>query len=291
MDSWIVPHSVIAYFALMMAICSLWIKRTPWFWGTLLLIAFFFAFYTHILTPIALLPIIALLLLHSMLKGDVHGGIRFILVTITFAISLGLFLHLFPGFHNLHILKNVQISTGAPPVNLYLNFDKPFIGFFVLVWAFPLLTRWAQYKDLFKFALPAIFLGIILLASLAISTHQIAWDPKLPSCFALFAIENLILVCIPEEAFMRGFVQNEFTRAFGGRTVLANVGAVIITSLLFTALHYKWVPSLPFLALVFVAGIIYGGIYQYTRSIEASILCHWLFNITHFLLFTYPVLM
>ncbi|NGX47119.1 MAG: hypothetical protein K1000chlam3_00488, partial [Chlamydiae bacterium] len=56
----------------------------------------------------------------------------------------------------------------------------------------------------------------------------------------------------------------------------------------FAALHYIWVPNIPFLTLVFVAGIIYGSIFQFTRALEASILCHWLFNITHFLLFTYP---
>ena len=123
---------------------------------------------------------------------------------------------------------------------------------------------------------------------LALYSGLIKWDPKLPQIFWFFAIENLIFVSIIEEAFWRGFIQREFFRWFGEKGYLANVGCVLVTAFIFAALHYIWVPNIPFLTLVFVAGIIYGSIFQFTRALEASILCHWLFNITHFLLFTYP---
>jgi hypothetical protein len=55
-------------------------------------------------------------------------------------------------------------------------------------------------------------------------------------------------------------------------------------------LHLIWVGSVPFLCLIFVASLIFGTLYQVTQCIESSIIGHYLLNVTHFLLFTYPAL-
>ncbi|NGX48407.1 MAG: hypothetical protein K1000chlam3_01800, partial [Chlamydiae bacterium] len=67
------PHTVLAFFALAMTILSLWVKRSPWIWGSFLVLAFALAFMAKIITPIALAPIGAVLVLHTLLKGDLRG--------------------------------------------------------------------------------------------------------------------------------------------------------------------------------------------------------------------------
>lgn len=284
------PLAALSFFALMVTIISFWVKRSPWIWGSFLIFAFTLGYFAHIIEPIALAPLIGLFFLHGLLKGKVRGVARFILVLLTVALSLGLLAHLFPGFHNWKIVDHVSLTPDAYPFSLYLNFDKPFIGIFVLAFGVPLLSSLKQLGQVVKTALPLILGGIILMILFSLFSGLILWEPKFPSLFWFFALENLLLVSIIEEAFWRGFIQKEFFRLFGQKGYGANIGCVLATSLFFAALHYNWVPSLPFLGLVFIAGIIYGSIYQYTKALEASILCHWLLNLTHFTLFTYPIL-
>jgi membrane protease YdiL (CAAX protease family) len=131
--------------------------------------------------------------------------------------------------------------------------------------------------------------GIILMMFISMQAGIVKWDPKIPTILFVWLVNNLIFVCIPEEAFFRGFFQKEFSQWLGNRA-LAKIVAVLATSLFFTLWHVKGVPSIPFLCLVFLAGVIYGTIYEVTRSIECSIFCHLALNTTHFLLFTYPAL-
>lgn len=287
---WTLTHSTLAFFALAMMIISLWVKRSPWIWGAFLVLAFSLAYMAKIITPIALAPIGALIVLHTILKGDNKGVAHFLLVLITIAISLGLAIHYFPGFNNIPILKNATISKGAYPYSLYLNFDKPFIGIFVLALGFPLINNWRDFWIVMKKALPLIIGGIVVMIVLAVYSGLIHWNPKLPQIFWFFLFQNLLFVCVIEGAFWRGFIQRELFRWFGEKGFLANAGCVLLASFFFAALHYFWVPNMAFLILVFVAGIVYGTIFQYTRALEPSILCQWIFNLTHFLLFTYPAL-
>lgn len=290
MNSYLLLHSALSFFALAMALISAWVKRSPWIWGGFLIFAFVLAFFAKLIAPIALAPIGALLVLHALLKGDIKGLARFILVILATAVSIGLLIHKFPGFNNWLIFDKMTLSPGASPFSLYLNFDKPFIGLFVLVLGFPLLKDPSEFGKMLKVAIPLIICSVAFMVVVALFSGLVQWDPKFPKIFWFFAIENLLFACIIEEAFWRGFIQNEFFRWLGGKGAFANMGAVFVTAFFFAALHYFWVASIPFLGLVFLAGIIYGSIYQFTRSLEASILCHWVFNITHFLLFTYPIL-
>jgi len=290
MESIQLIHSTLAAFALSLTIISAWIKRSPWIWGGFLILAFSLGALAHIFTPIALIPIGALLILHAVLKSEFGGWTRFALVCATVLISLGLLLHKWPGFHNWLIIDKMQTSEGAKPFSIHLNFDKPFIGLFVLLLGFPLLKDLREFGQMLKKAVPLSICGTALMIALALYSGLVAVAPKFPKAFWFFAIENLLFVCIIEEAFWRGFLQNEFFRWFGGKGFIANIGCILATALLFAVLHFGWVSSIPFLGLVLSAGVIYGSIYQFTRSLEASILCHWLFNVTHFLFFTYPVL-
>lgn len=283
-------HSTLAFFALAMTILSLWAKRSPWIWGSFLILAFALGYMAKLVTPVALLPVGGLLILHTLLKGEIRGLARFVLAALAVAISLGLMVRWFPGFSEWAIADRITVSPGAASFSLYLNFSKPFIGIFVLAVGFPLIRNPKQLMQVMKAAIPLTLCAVVLMIILALFSGLVRFDPKLPPIFWFFLVQNLIFVSIIEEAFWRGFVQKELFRAFGGRGLLASISAILLTALSFAALHYFWVPSAAFLSLVFVAGILYGMIYQYTRTLEASIFAHWSFNVVHFSLFTYPVL-
>lgn len=288
MDSY--TTSALAFFALAMTIISAWVKRSPWIWGGFLIFAFVLGHFANLFEPIALAPIGGLLVLHILLKGDIRGLPRFILAAIAIVISAGLITHKLPGFHNWLVAGPIQLTPNAAPFSSYLNFDKPFIGIFILVLGFPLLQNPREFKSMLKTAIPLTLCGIAIMIAAALYSGLIEWDPKFPKILWFFALNNLIFTAIIEEAFWRGFVQKECYRWFGEKGAPAAIGAILVTSLVFAALHYFWVASIPFLFLVFLASLIYGVIYQYTKSLEASIVCHFLFNLTHFTLFTYPVL-
>ena len=59
-------------------------------------------------------------------------SVRIIAGTIMFALSLCLLLHVVPGFLNPKIVTDVIVSKGGIPYSQHLNFDKTFVGLFIL---------------------------------------------------------------------------------------------------------------------------------------------------------------
>lgn len=281
--------ALFAFLSLAMATLSLWIKKTAWLWGAFFLIALVLAFQSGIITLIALIPIAILFVCQELLTRDIYKPWRFILFGIVVITGLGLSFHFLPGFLNWKIVANMQLSPDALPYSFYFNFDKPCSGFFVLALSLPLIQTKNQLKKMVAITLPVTLIGILLLIILSLYVGMIAWDPKLPPILIAWLFTNLLFVSIPEEAFFRGFIQKELYHWFG-KTKAAAVGSVLITSFFFVLLHLIWVGNFYFLCLVFIASVIYGTLYQMTKTIESSILCHYLFNVTHFLLFSYPAL-
>ena len=200
---------------------------------------------------------------------------RWIAFGIAVFLSTALIFHWVPGFHNWKVTNY-----------FWINFDSPFTGLFVLALNLPLLRSRQQWTQMATKAIPLTVLGIALMICLAMLTGPVSWDPKLPSHFVLRILTNLMFVVIPEEGFFRGFVQEELYNRFG-KGAMGNIGAVLVTAAFFTLVHLKWTGSLPLMGFVFLAGILYGSIYQYTKTIESSILCHFALNLTHMIFFTY----
>jgi membrane protease YdiL (CAAX protease family) len=194
--------------------------------------------------------------------------------------------HLLPGFNNLQVLNNVEKSINSMPFTLYVNFDKPMILFVLLLLSPALLisqkpiTLFKAHNSLRLSAL--VVLVFILLFSLAILLSLIKYDPQLPSWWWLFALNNLLLTCIIEEVFFRGFIQQRLTRLINPLTGL------ILTSLLFGIAHFSG--GFNFVLVATLAGFLYGLVYLNTGKIWYAILLHFCFNMFHLALFTYPLL-
>jgi membrane protease YdiL (CAAX protease family) len=286
---WQHPYQTVAFFALIMSFASLWIKRTAWLWGSFLVMAYLLAFHSGVVTGWSLPFLAALGALFWALHHHVSGTSRAVLVAIATALSIALSFHIVPGFHNWAIATDLCLGGASTPYNLWFSFDKPFIGIFVLAWSVPLIQNKAQFRSVLKSTLPLSLLGVGLLLSFSLYAGVIAWDPKFPLLLFLpWALSNLFLITIPEEAFFRGFIQKELFQWLG-KGGWAHVGTILATALFFTVLNIAWVPHPLFLAAVFAAGVVYGTLYQYTQAIESSIFCHFAVNVLHFLFFTYPM--
>lgn len=280
------PLFTLCFFTLGVSLMSLWVCK-KWLWAIFLFIAYFLALYTHIATTASLIPIILLGICQYGLKKTMNSSIRFLLFSSAIFISISLFMHFLPGFANWKIVSDLIISKNSYPLSLWLNFDKPFIGLFVLAYLLPLIESKEKFGEVLKKVIPVLALMLFSLAIISCYLKTITFDPKIPSVFLIWAIQNLIFVSIPEEAFFRGFFQRELDQTLGLKP-LSSGCSIIITSILFTLLHIDWSPDFVAITLTFCISLFYGIIYRWTQAIEASIFCHFGFNTFHFLFFSYP---
>jgi len=122
--------------------------------------------------------------------------------------------------------------------------------------------------------------GIGVLIGLAYILRYVTFAPQTPENFWWWAFGNLFFYCIAEEAFFRGFIQMEIYRAMQKSRWGAFV-AIVLAALTFAAMHLQHALSIPYLIMVFAAGMIFGLVYHLTRSIESAILIHFFVNVLH----------
>lgn len=288
LEKWHQPFVFFAYFALMMGMLSLWVRRAPLLWGTFCALSIIFAKRSGLIEWEAFIPLFALVA-SAWIYSGAKGSLRNIFFLTTVCISFALMMHLFPGFHNITLYKQVQLTPDAAPYSLWANYDKAFAGLILLAMTLPLIQSKKQWKGLFVVTIPWAIITIIILQVLSVFLHIVHWDPKLPLMFFSWTLINFFFVAIPEEALFRGVIQKQIGEWLGNK-FWSQCMTIVITAIIFTAFHVFWIPNVYFLGLVFIAGILYGMIYQYTKLIESSILTHFAVNAVHFFLFTYPIL-
>jgi membrane protease YdiL (CAAX protease family) len=208
---------------------------------------------------------------------------------LTIPLCLLLAVHAVPGFANPVLLNKIRFTSDAVPYTQYANFDKASVGLLLIALACPLARTITDWKLLLrKTGSPLIVtVAIVMMSALAIGYVRI--DLKLPAAAWLFAIVNLLFVCVAEEAFFRGFLQARLTTVLTKRNVTGAPTAALITcALLFGLAHFAG--GLGYIALASVAGIGYGYAYMRTQRLEAAVLTHFAVNLVHFVGFTYPAL-
>jgi membrane protease YdiL (CAAX protease family) len=273
------------YITLLFSILSLWIPNKTKYkpWEILLFISLIFSLISSITNIIGFLSIILFyFLIKSYLKCN--PKCQYILWLLVFIFSLALHGHFIPGFHNLLVLSSIQFTHDAIPYTVYLNFDKTITGLIIIGLTFKLAKNQQEWKSLFQ---QVIYRSpiIILIIALSIIFNYIKFDPKVPPYLSIWIINNLFFVCLAEEGFWRGFVQQSLSKL---KYQYAEYVALIVSAILFGICHYAG--GTKYIILATIAGIIYGWIYKITKRIEASILMHFILNLLHILLFTYPAL-
>lgn len=153
-------------------------------------------------------------------------------------------------------------------------------------------THWRKPSTLVKADYSTFFALIIMLViftPLGVSLKYIAWEPKWGRQIIPWALNNLLLVAFTEELLFRALIM---------RRLQLNPDwqrwALPISAILFGALHFKGGPI--YVLLSTLAGLFYGSLwmnksFSWQSRLLCSLLLHFLFNLVHILLFTYPTLL
>lgn len=217
-----------------------------------------------------------------------RGPARAAYATVAVVVSLLLALHVGPGFDNPVVIRDVVLSPDAIRYSQYANFDKGVAGVLILgALGVARLGSASGWPTAIGRTWPTIVgtVAVVMAASLALGF--VRFEPRWTPVFWVWAPINLLLTCVSEEAFFRGFLQREIARDLDGRRHGGAI-AVAICALLFGIAHAAggWT----YVLLATLAGTGYGLAFQHSGRIEMAILAHFAVNATHFLLFTYPAL-
>ncbi len=202
-------------------------------------------------------------------------------------LALALALHAVPGFMNPVVIDAVRFSADSGPVTQYANFDKGAVGLLLLALMAPHVK---SFNDLRRMAMPSLLTALataVVVLGVAMALGHVRWDPKWPPEALSFLMINLLFTCVAEEAFFRGVIQEQITRACEHFPRLVWL-PVLISTALFSLAHAGG--GAPLMAFAALAGLGYSLAYVWTRRVEAAVLVHFTVNAVHFIGFSYPYL-
>jgi membrane protease YdiL (CAAX protease family) len=257
----------------------------PWTFLALLAFGYGLALTFGSLDWLAAIPVCLLLVAGAAVRQREKPVVRYFGHGLFIVLALALALHWLPGFHSGLAIGNERFTDDAVPFSMYLNLDKPLIGFWLL-----LVCPWIVGRQSLRLFLPASVIALTLSAVLALGGALllgiITWAPKWPDSAWLWLLNNLLLVTLVEEALFRGYIQGGLGRWLKNLRHGEHL-ALLLASLIFGLAHagagWQWV------LLASLAGVGYGLAYRF-GGLTAAIATHFGLNLLHFGLFTYPML-
>ncbi|MBC8946454.1 MULTISPECIES: CPBP family intramembrane glutamic endopeptidase [Xenorhabdus] len=253
-------------------------------------IAFFIAFLaivvgisTYVLAYpaiISLLMISVLGVTHIYFNTKMHTIGKNITELLLVIVSILLFIHHIPGFHNLKYLDKVQVGPLSAPFSMYFNFDKALIPF-ILLCCMPSLFRRNPVVNAPAHGWALLIATIPALLGLATVLGGLAVELHLPSWFPAFVAANILFVSLAEEALFRGYIQQKLSQWMNPYF------ALIITSLIFGVAHFAGGALL--MAFATLAGLIYGIAWMWSGRLWVAVGFHFTLNVLHLLFYTYPI--
>lgn len=257
----------------------------PWPYLTLLSAGYVLALTYGQVTAQASIAIILLLLTGFAAQQQHARYVRYLGHAIFILLALTLALHWWPGFHNARMIDQERFTENAVPFSMYLNLDKPLIGFWLL-----LVCPWIIGRHSFMQAIKAGALTLTLTTLVTLGGASllgiVEWSPKWPPQAWLWINNNLLLVTLVEEALFRGYIQGGLSRRLQHLHYGEHL-ALLIASLLFGLAH--WGAGWEWVMLATLAGACYGLAYRF-GGLAAAMATHFGLNLLHFVLFTYPML-
>lgn len=289
-----IPDHVLLTFGLLaLTVLSLWAPLSAirgnraWPWCGGLVLAMLAGLWGGILdwrAPVSIAVFVAL----AWGARDARGRYaRALLLALTAVAALALALHKAPGFHNPMLAEGIHFSRDGTPFALWANFDKAVVGI-VLVGVFcERIGSVAEWREMLRRIAPVVASTLVVVLGLGWLLGQIRPDVKWTPYSAWFLASNLLITCVAEEAFFRGFLLEKMARAMRGWRGGVIV-ATLVTSILFGLAHLGGGSLLALLATI--AGLHYAVAYLLSRRVEGAILTHFVLNAVHFVAFTYPAL-
>ncbi|VVE37286.1 CAAX protease [Pandoraea horticolens] len=275
----------IPWIAIFPAALAAWSPAFRWLSLGLLVIGYSAALVNGQLDPLAVIPVTSLLFVAYAVSPHRKRYLQYIGHALFLVLAIALNMHWLPGFHNPRVIGPERFTVDAVPFTMYLNLDKPLVGFWLLLvlpWTRPLL----KWRVALKAGLGGMLMTTAICLLIAVLFGLVRWAPKWPSASWLWLLNNLLLVTLTEEALFRGYLQGGLSRLLS-QYRYADVIALSVAAVLFGLAHFaggwQWV------VLGCVAGIGYGLAYRF-GGLGAAIFAHFGLNVTHFFLFTYPML-
>lgn len=279
---------IVTYITLAISLSSFWIstdKRIP---SVLFSISVIIGLISGGINYLSLASIIVFgSLIHLFYQKNFSAPIKVLLFFSILIFTVLTFLHKVPGYDNWQAAIDIKLSKNSAAFEMWFNFDKPLIAFFLLLFAYKPVSKIVQYKEIFNRSFLFFVPLIMVLSIFGTAISYIVFDPKLPSAdlVLLWMIKMLFFTVMAEEFFFRFFLQNNLTTIFK-KFKHAEIYALVLASLIFGLFHFSG--GLAFVFLAFISGLLYGGVYLRTKYIESAILLHFLVNLTHFFFFSYP---
>lgn len=270
--------------------CKISIMRQP-LWHYLMALSVVSGYFQGYVNLYALLSTGLYVVLYYGVLNAKWAIIRAILSTVFIISSLALALHWVPGFNNLPIVIDERITSDAIAFTLYANFDKAMAGLFLCAYFYSnkkALKADSNKAGPLNVKQPIFIIIATVLASLtaALTLGLVSFNPKVPNFWLAFIAINLLFTCVAEEALFRGLLQTKLSQIITStRPALL---APIMTAAVFALAHFAG--GFNYVLVSFITGLGYGYIFYKTQRLEWAIMCHWLVNVCHFFLFTYPML-
>jgi len=201
-------------------------------------------------------------------------------------ISFGLSEHIFPGFNNMIYLKNYAVSEASRHHDEYWNFDKPFLMLCLINYYMEGHYKAGNLIHSIKVGFVLTLICSAILAIVGLGMGYIKLDIKWPEIIYSWALLNIVAV-FAEEGFYRAFLQRLFAGHLGrfiGR--YGDIVSLLIVSALFGLSHFRM--GFIHAVLCAVAGFLFGYGIVKSKRVEACMISHFLLNMLHLILFTYP---
>jgi membrane protease YdiL (CAAX protease family) len=150
--------------------------------------------------------------------------------------------------------------------------------------ASPSALRGLLWKDpLFLLAMAAGPVCWLILATILQPVVQWGWPLQLPWQFLV----SVVVYPIAEEIVFRGLIQEMLYEYFGSGRLGPLSVANLLTSCLFTGMHFIYHPPL-WAALVFFPSLVFGFFKERTAALSAPIILHAFYNAGFIWLFSTP---
>lgn len=257
----------------------------PWTYLALLCIGYGWALTYGQLGWLAAIPVALLVGAGIAVRQQKYRYARYFGHALFVVLALALAMHWLPGFYNGRGIAPQRFTDDAVPFSMYLNQDKPLIGFWLLL-ACPWIVGRRSLRLSLSATAVALTLSVIAALGGAMWLGMIGWAPKWPDLAWLWVLNNLLLVTLVEEALFRGYIQGGLSRHWKHLRHGEHL-ALVFAALLFGLVHLgaggQWV------LLASIAGLGYGLAYRF-GGLSAAIATHFGLNLLHFGLFTYPML-
>jgi membrane protease YdiL (CAAX protease family) len=276
---------------LLTAVFGLWMHRLIWLTALVAaIVAGYFSGALHGLAALWIALLAALAIAYARVRANTGSPNRpfwqALVGLVLFGYALAMGLALLPGFTRVVLVDAAALSPGAAPYDIAVGFPKVVTGILILGLINPLLVHsWGELGRVLARAVPVFAITALVALAAVLLMGYTTFAPKWTAVFLLWAPINLFFTCLSEEAFFRGFVQHELSRA-GSRPALTAGFALGIAAILFGLAHFAGGPL--YVLAAAIAGVGYGWAFMRTQRIEAAMAVHFGVNAVHFLLFTYP---